>query len=201
MTKTNLKVSIPLAGEFCLRFSFEMVFTCYLDHLILWYIEFCSPENLWSYVWCIADLPFKPNYRVFSHLIKIYQKCQRLHQGILQQQKTRMHSSRMRTACSLPYGGGLCLKRSPRPRPPGQRSPDRDPSGQRPSRQRPPWTETPWTETPRLRPPWTETPWTETLPPLDRDPMDRDPPGQRPPMNRMTHRCKNITLPQLRYGR
>ena len=32
--------------------------------------------------------------------------------------KTRMHSSRMRTACSLPYGVG-----APRQRPPGQRPP------------------------------------------------------------------------------
>ena len=63
----------------------------------------------------------------------------------------------MRTARSLPYGGGG----SPRQRPPGQRPPwteipmDRDPPDRDP-RQRPPWTETPWTETP----------WTETETPL-----------------------------------
>ena len=65
--------------------------------------------------------------------------------------KTRMHSSRMRTARSLPYGG--LLDKDP---PPEQRPLDRDPSpsgpGQRPPGQRlprptldrdPPWTETP----------------------------------------------------------
>ena len=76
---------------------------------------------------------------------------------------TRMHSSRMRTARSLPYlwgslSGGL----------PGQR----------------PWTETPRTETPRTEtppdrdPPGQRPPRTETPPdrdPPDRDPMDRNP--------------------------
>ena len=72
----------------------------------------------------------------------------------------------MRTARTLPYGGGR-----------GAGSPWRPP-GQRPSMDRdPPWTETP----PGQRPSQTENhldrdplPWTETLP-------DRDPPGQRPP--------------------
>ena len=85
--------------------------------------------------------------------------------------------------------------------------PDRDPPGQKPPpKQRPPWTETPLDrDPPRQRPS------------LDRDPQDRDPlrplwtetppwteppPGQRPPYrNRITDRCKNITLPQLRCGR
>ena len=49
-----------------------------------------------------------------------------------------MHSSRMRTARTLPYGG----------------FPDRDPPGQRP-----PWTETPLDrDTPGQRPPWTKNP-------------------------------------------
>ena len=72
---------------------------------------------------------------------------------------TRMHSSRMRTARTLPYG---CLPdRDPLPL-------DRDHPGQR-------------------HPPWTETPPGQTHP-LDRDgsprqrlsdkdPLDRDPPG------------------------
>ena len=38
----------------------------------------------------------------------------------------------------------------------------------------------------------TPLPWTET-------PLDREAPGQRPPVNRMTHRCKNITLPQTSF--
>ena len=74
-----------------------------------------------------------------------------------------------------------CMGGSPWQRPPGHRSP----------RQRPSWTETPWTETP----------WTE-------NPLDRDPPvmwpvmhagTETPPVNRMTHRCKNITLPQTSF--
>ena len=83
---------------------------------------------------------------------------------------TRMHSSRMRTARSLPYRGGLHdrdpLDRdpSPRERPPGQKPPRQRPPGQRYPRQRPPGLrlpgmETPWTGTdlPGWRPPGTET--------------------------------------------
>ena len=95
-----------------------------------------------------------------------------------------MHSSRIHTARSLPYGG----------------LPDRDPSGtgQKPLLHRDPLDRDP--------------PWTEI--PLDRDPsfLDRDLPGQRPllpgqrppwteiplPVNRITDRYKNITFPQLR---
>ena len=53
------------------------------------------------------------------------------------EQITRMHSSRMRTARSLPYGGGL-PNRPPGTDPPGQRPPgqgpppDRDPPGETP---------------------------------------------------------------------
>ena len=101
-----------------------------------------------------------------------------------------MHSSRMCTAHSLPYWGVSLTD-----------TPDRDPPG----------SETPWTETPQpgQRPPNLDRdpqPLDRDLPP-DRAPGQRPPwscglwcmPGQRPPpVNRMTHRCKNITLPQLR---
>ena len=110
--------------------------------------------------------------------------------------QTRMHSSRMHTTHLLTVprnipcvSGGL-----PNPSPGG----------------RPPWIETPT--------PWMQTPWMQT-------PLDADPPGcklswrQTPPLeadsmshvnfdacweanlpphvNRMTHRCKNITFNQL----
>ena len=70
----------------------------------------------------------------------------------------RIHSCRMGTAHSLPYGV---------------------PWIDTPSRERPHQTETPWSEIPPDRDPQTETPWTE-IPP-DRDSPDRDPPGQRLP--------------------
>ena len=88
--------------------------------------------------------------------------------------ETRMHSSRMRTARSLPYRGGLNRnwmdRDSPAQRPPlnrdplwketpGPRCPDRKPQTE--TR----WTETPlWTETPpsEQRPSWTETPCGQT---------------------------------------
>ena len=86
---------------------------------------------------------------------------------------------------------------------PKQRSPlDRDPP---PDRALP--TETPQTETnlPPDRLPLS--PWTETR--LSRDPTPRadrqevtsyrDPPDPLP-VNRMTHRCKNITLPQTSFA-
>ena len=113
--------------------------------------------------------------------------------------KTRMHSSRMCFTCSLLYRGGVSLTETPRQRPPRQRPP-----GQRAPRQRPPQTETPMGRDPQDRDPLdrdpgTETPWTETLPwSCDMWCMLE----QRPPLvNRMTHRCKNIILPQLRCGR
>ena len=90
----------------------------------------------------------------------------------------------MRTAHTLPYGGG-CDRDSSRLRPPGQRHPlHRDAPGQRP--------ESPRQRSPRQRPPGQRTPpWTESpREPPDRDPLDRhpqtetplgrDPPGQRP---------------------
>ena len=75
-----------------------------------------------------------------------------------------MHSSRMRTSCSLSWGVSMTKT---------------------PSRRRPPWTEAPQIEIPLDRnppdrdPPGQKPPKTET--PLDRNPPDRDPRGQRPP--------------------
>ena len=43
----------------------------------------------------------------------------------------------------------------------------------------------------------TETPWTETPP--DRDPTDREPLDRDPRLNRITDRCKNITLPVITF--
>ena len=99
---------------------------------------------------------------------------------------TRMHSSRMRTACTLPYG---CLPDRDPPSPWIETTLDRDtPHGQRhPLARRTPWIEM----GPLDRDSQTKTPWIETL--LDREPLDRDLPGQRPPVNRITHRCKNIS--------
>ena len=95
-----------------------------------------------------------------------------------------MHSSRMRTARTLPYGDPLDRDLPPQ-RPPWTETPwtvttwTVSPSGQR----------TPWTEdpTPRQRLPWTESPQTETH--LDRDsPWTVTPltstPRQRPPGQR-----------------
>ena len=97
----------------------------------------------------------------------------------------------------LPNRDPLLDKDAPRQRPPwtdiplGQRPPGQSP----PPRQTPLYKDTPvqrhpWTK----RPPWTKTSWTET--PLDRDPLDRD---NSLPVNRMTDRCKNITLPQTSF--
>ena len=103
---------------------------------------------------------------------------------------TRMHSSKMLTTNSLPYGGVSVWgsPRLPRQRPPEQRPPDRDSQ-----------TETsldndltPWTMTslPGQRPtPWTETPPPGQIPPTSgqrrpsgqRPHLDRDPPRQRSP--------------------
>ena len=74
--------------------------------------------------------------------------------------KTRMHSSRMRTAHSLPYGVSMTETPPDRDSPLTETAPP-------PDRDSIPWTETPWTETPQ-----TETPQTET--PQDGDPLDRD---------------------------
>ena len=107
-----------------------------------------------------------------------------------------MHSCRMHTARSSPYGGGLCLG-----------------SGQRPPKD--PLTETPWTG-----PSWTETtldrdlpghtlPWTETPPRRNMGPETETPlegkwdqaarqeviSNRNSPVNRMTHTSENITLP------
>ena len=136
-----------------------------------------------------------------------------------------MHSSRMRTTPSLPYGGvcvcgGLPNKDPPRQRLPGQRPPnrdsldrdpldrdpldrdslDRDPLDRDPG-QRPPHRDSP-DETSQ-----TETHWTET--PGQRPPRQRPYPGhvtsgaswdRDSPVNRMTHKCKNITLLQTSFA-
>ena len=78
-----------------------------------------------------------------------------------------MHSSRMRTARSLPYGG-FCLVVSVWGLSLTETTLDRDHPGQRPPGQRPPG----------QRPPLTE------IPLLDRDLLDRDPSRQRPPGQR-----------------
>ena len=102
----------------------------------------------------------------------------------------------MRTARSLPYGGvsvrWVSLTETHLDRDP----PDRDPPDRDPLDRDPLWTET----LPRQRPPGQR-------PPGQRPPSpsyvtcgvcwDRDPPR----VNRMTHACENITLPQLRCGR
>ena len=102
--------------------------------------------------------------------------------------KTRMHSSRMRTDCSLSVEGLY----------------ERDPSRRRPpwtetTQTKTPWTETPWTgtrrtETPKRETPWTETPWTDPLDrdPLDRDPQDRDPQDRGPLSSYNSKFCENI---------
>ena len=100
-----------------------------------------------------------------------------------------MHSSRMHTACSLPYWGVSVWEVSltetpqldtPQPEtpwtePPARHSPARDPPGQRLLLDRNSQTETP----------------------LDRDPMVMWPVvlagTETPPVNRITDRCKNIT--------
>ena len=57
------------------------------------------------------------------------------------------------------------------------------------------------------RPPWTRhhptLPWTRHPPTRHHHtPQDQAPPQTRhPPVNRITHACENITLPQLRCGR
>ena len=67
--------------------------------------------------------------------------------------KTSMHSSMMRTARSLPYGG----------LPDKELSRQKIPPGQRPPGQRPPWTETIWIETP-----WSGSKWHHTETPVNR---------------------------------
>ena len=75
--------------------------------------------------------------------------------------KKRMHSSRMRTARSLPYGEGVSLTETPRTEtpwtetpPPGQRLPDKNPLYRDPPPDRGPIVDgDPRTEAPS----WTET--------------------------------------------
>ena len=55
---------------------------------------------------------------------------------------------------------------------------------------------------PRCRLSWMQTPLPEAGRPLSwrQTPPEADPFGCRPPMNRMTHRCENITLPQILFA-
>ena len=85
--------------------------------------------------------------------------------------KTRMHSSRMRTARSSGRLGG-CLHQAP----PRSRHPlgaDTPPPSRHPQTRHPPQE--------------------QTAPPPQ--------PSRHPPVHRMTDACENITLPQLRCGR
>ena len=101
---------------------------------------------------------------------------------------TRMHSSRMRTARSLTISHSIPGVICPTPL-------DADPPGCRPFL--------------HADPPWMLTP-AGYRPSLDADTsLDADPPfhvtcdacweANPTPMNRMTHRCKNITLPQTSF--
>ena len=132
----------------------------------------------------LKSIKSSPTSLIF-HLIKGYQRLQFLTFDL--NLVPRMHSNRMPTARSLPHDGvyfwGVLLTRDPL---------DKD--------------------LPRQQCPQTETPWTETPAPGHRpQPLNTDPSGQRPRghvtcgscwdsgpcVNRITDRCKNITLPQL----
>ena len=93
-----------------------------------------------------------------------------------------MHSIRMRTARSSSH---------PRGSPPGTPTRSRHPPQSRhPPDQTPPWDHTPQCHTsPRVNTPGT-THTTNQTPPWSR----------HPPVNRMTDRCKNITLPQTSFA-
>ena len=102
-----------------------------------------------------------------------------------------MHTSKMRTACSLPYGG-LCLGGLPDRDLPGQRNPTWTKTPQTPPGQRPPGQRPPVLRSPRQRPSDRDPLQTETLPhtlcmgetPPDGDtPLDRD---QDPPSHGQT---------------
>ena len=129
-------------------------------------------ESLWTHLEAIS-LSLSPQYK------RTLTCCAGSHEANARQ--TRIHSSRMRTSRSLLYRGDL------------------------PNRDTPPLI-----ETPGQRPSMTE------IPPGQRPrPGQRPCPGQRPPchvtcdacwdrdpppVNRMTHRCKNITLSQTSFA-
>ena len=124
---------------------------------------------------------------------------------------TRMHSSRMRTACLLTVSCSSWGRGSAQPRPALEG--------------RPPWRQTSLFE---CRPLWMQNPLGQTSPwrqnpSMDADALDGDlleadlPPEAGPrgckrpwmqnhpdanhlPVNRMTHRCKNITLSQTLFA-
>ena len=128
---------------------------------------------------------------------------------------TRMQSSRMHTACSSsrpewvstrhpPPGPDTHPQTRPPPeQPPGTRHP---PAAVAIRSGSPPGTPPDHTHTPRSDPPGAA-PW-DQAPPWSRHPLGPDPPGSRhprprpgtPPVNRMTNRCKNITLRQTSFA-
>ena len=107
--------------------------------------------------------------------------------------RTRIHSNKMRTALTLPYGGGISLTETPLDRDPPDRDPlDRDP----PPRQRPTWQ-----RSPRQRPPGHRSSQTDTTrDPLDSDPPDRDLPGQSPPRTESQIAVKTLPSRNFVYG-
>ena len=125
-----------------------------------------------------------------------------------------MHSSRMRTAHSSNRSGGSPPGTPWEQTPLGAGTPqgaDPHPREQASPRSRPPWSRPPRSR-PRPRPAvWNTTCnacWDSTPSPHQR-PAARHagiPPAMHagiahPPVNRITHTCKNITLPQLCCGR
>ena len=132
--------------------------------------------------------------------------------------KTRMHSSRMRTAyfnghlegdclwvqgvfgsgsggvClwvwgCLPSGSRGCLPLDPRSIPWQRSSSGQTPRGADTPRQIPPLGKHPQADTLLGQTPLADTPWANTRCPIAY--------WDKPPVNRITDRCKNITFPQL----
>ena len=99
--------------------------------------------------------------------------------------KTRMHSSRMRTTRSSSHLGGVLHQAPPGPDCPRSRQPPLlgpDPPGAGISREQ-------------------ASSGAGTLPQSRHPPKSRHPFWSRhPPVNRMTNRCKNITLPQTSFA-
>ena len=83
------------------------------------------PQKICNFSFCHVWIPARNNILMAKSVVYISLEIQ------VTPFVTRMHSSRMRTARSLPYRGCLCWGGS---RPPRAETP----------RQRPPWTETPW---------------------------------------------------------
>ena len=112
---------------------------------------------------------------------------------------TRMYANRMRTASSLPYGGGVSVRgglpnRDPLNRNPPNREPrtetplDREPLDRDPQNRDPPWQRTPGQRPPGQRPPRQRHPWSCDLWCMLE---------QRPPCGQ-TNTYENIIFSQLR---